>query len=160
MNIRKPSTDDINGLINLSRKYTKEHDWVKHIPIGQITNVSVAEDRLFGENVYQVLVAEENENLIGYIGIYKYDTCYGASILIDREYRGEGLGKRLTDELFKLIPEEIEVEAWVASFNKLSLKATPRMGFKLKERFLEKEFIPGREFYLHIFSRNGDKKMG
>lgn len=156
MNIRKPKKDDVNGLINLSKKFANEYKWAKEIPIGKINNVKKAKEWLFGNNVFKVLVAEE-EFLIGYVGIKKHENGYEASILIDSNYRGKGIGKSLTNQIFKMIPEEIEVEAWVADFNKLSLKITPRMGFDYKKKFLEKEFIPGREFYVYIFTRPGDK---
>ena len=82
---------------------------------------------------------------------------YEDSILIDSDNRGKGIGKRLTNEIFKMIPEEIVVEAWVADFNELSLEVTPKIGFNFKKKILEKEFIPGREFFVYIFTRAGEK---
>jgi len=156
MDIRKPNKDDVKGLINLSKKFANEYEWAKEIPIGKIIDIKEAKKWLFGNNVYKVLVAEE-EYIVGYVGIKEYEDSYEASILVDSDYRGEGIGKSLTNKIFKMIPEEIEVDAWVADFNKLSLKVTPRIGFDYKKKFLEKDFIPGREFYVYIFTRKGEK---
>ena len=157
MNIRAAKQDDIKGLINLSGKFSREHEWAKQVPIGSIDNYAKAEEWLFGENIFKVLVAEDKGSLIGYLGVKKYQEGYEASILVDSKFRGQGIGKRLTDEVFKLIPREIEVEAWVADFNEESLKITPKLGFKFKNKFKEKNFIPGREFYVHVFTRQGGK---
>lgn len=128
MNIQKPNRDDVKGLINLSKKFANEYKWAKEIPIGKINNITKAKQWLFGNNIFKVLVAEE-ESLIGYIGIKEHENIYEASILVDPNYRGKWIGKTLTNEIFKMIPENIEVEAWIADFNKLSLKVTPKMGF-------------------------------
>lgn len=159
MFIRVPKRNDINRLITLSKKFADEYDWAKKIPIGQIKNLNEAKEWLFGDKIFKVLVAEEKGFIIGYVGIKRYENGYEASILIDSDYRRTGIGKRLINEIFKLIPEEIEVEAWVADFNKLSLKVTPKMGFTFKKKLLDKELIPGREFYVHIFTRKGTKKV-
>ena len=157
MNIRAAKQDDIKGLINLSGEFSRENEWAEHIPIGRIDSHAEAEEWLFGDKIFKVLVAEDRGSLIGYLGIKKFKEGYEASILVDSKFRGQGIGKKLTDEIFKLIPREIEVEAWVADFNKESLKITPKLGFEFKSRFKEKNFIPGREFYVHVFTRQGGK---
>ncbi len=156
MIIRRPQERDIKDLIELSQEFAKEHDWADQIPIGTIRDQDTARYWLFGENVFKVLVAEAEGSIIGYFGIKEFEDSYGASLLIDADYRGQGVGKKLTDEVFKLVPSDIEVEAWVADFNKISLKTTPKMGFAFKKMFFETEYIPGREFYVHIFTRRGE----
>jgi RimJ/RimL family protein N-acetyltransferase len=155
MIITFPQEKNIDELVELSGKFSLEHEWAGFIPIGNIKNRDDAAKRLFGENTVLALVAEDNSKLVGYIGIYKYDESYEASILIDDAYRKSGLGKRLCDEAFNKIPRNMEVEAWVGEFNSASINATPKMGFKLKRKFLETEFIPGREFMVYVFSRFG-----
>lgn len=112
MNIRKPREDDVYGLIRLSAKFAGEHDWAKDIPIGKIDDADKARERLFGSEIFEALVAEE-ESVIGYVGVKKYEDRYEASILVDSDCR---------------------------------------------EKFLEKEFIPGKEFYVYVFTRNGEKE--
>ena len=77
---------------------------------------------------------------------------------LNLEFQGKGVGRKLTNEIFKLIPQEIEVEAWVADFNEKSLTITPKLGFKLKEKFKESNFIPGKEFTVYVFTRKGGGK--
>ena len=158
MNIREPEQRDIKGLIRLSKKFAGESEWAKDVPIGNIDNYSEAEKWLFGENIYRGLIAEDRELLIGYIGIKEYEEGYEASIIVDSEFQEKGVGRKLTNEIFKLIPQEIEVEAWVADFNEKSLAITPKLGFKLKEKFKESNFIPGKEFIVYIFTRKGEGK--
>ena len=158
MVIRKPVQKDIDGLIELSNKFVQEFDWAEDIPIGNIDNYSKAEQWIFGENIYRSLIAEADGFVIGYIGVKKYKEGYEASIIVDSKYQGQGVGRKLTNEIFKLIPQEIEVEAWVADFNEKSLTITPKLGFKLKEKFKESNFIPGKEFTVYVFTRKGESK--
>ena len=158
MVIRKPEQRDINGLVRLSKKFANKSEWAQDVPIGKIGNYSEAEKWLFGENIYRCLIAEDRGVLIGYIGVKEYEEGYEASIIVDSKYQGQGVGRKLTNEIFKLIPQEIEVEAWVADFNEKSLTITPKLGFKLKEKFKESNFIPGKEFTVYVFTRKGESK--
>jgi L-amino acid N-acyltransferase YncA len=153
MIIRQPKESDIDKLINLSQEYAKENDWAGDIPIGKIDNKKKARERLFGENVYKALIAEDKGKLAGYIGVKKYDGGYEASILIQSDYRNIGLGKKLTDSIVELIPREIEVGAWVAEFNALSLKVTPKLGFEFEKKFIDTEHIPDKDFYVYVFKK-------
>ena len=156
MIIRKPEQEDIKGLINLSKKFSRQYKWAENIPVGRINTYCKAEDWLFGESIYRVLIACTKDKTIGYLGINEFKEGYEASILVDPEYQGQGVGRKLTDQVFKEIPEQVEVEAWVADFNKKSLDITPKLGFKLKRKFKEKNFIPDEEFTVYIFARRGD----
>lgn len=157
-----PNKRHIKDLILLSKKLTEEYEWGNRIPIGQINNEQKAEEKLFGENVEQVTVAEMDDKMVGFIGIYEYDINdekkYEASILIDKENRHKGLGGKMCDEAFKLLSKDIEVEAYVAGFNKNSVNATPKMGFKLKEKFVEEEYEPCKGFTIYVFTRRGEKE--
>ena len=161
MEIRKPKKSDIEGLKRLSANFADEYEWGDKIPIGQIDTAKKAEERLFGDDIEEVLVAVDKERLIGYIAVngyeYEGEKGYEASILIDKDYRGQGLGRIMTDKIFSKMPVEIEAEAWVADFNQASLKATPKMGFELEDKFLEDEFIPGRKYHVYVFTRSGEK---
>jgi len=154
--IRRPEQEDINGLIELSNKFRQEFEWAKDIPIGNIDNYSKAEQWLFGKNIYKSLIAEADGSVIGYIGVKEYKEGYEASIIVDSKYQSQGVGRKLTDRIFEEIPEEIEVEAWVADFNQKSLAITPKLGFKLKDKFKESNFIPGKEFTVYVYMRKGE----
>ncbi len=166
-NFRKPQKEDINNLIKLSTDFAADGKACSEMPIGKINTIEKAEQRLFGNNAYKVLCAIDSEKtqekLAGFIGIYSYEntigkTEYEASILLAKEYRKLGLGKDLCNWIFKEVPISIEVEAFVMEENVASLKASPKMGFKFKERFLDKEEFPGQEKWVSIFTRNGDLK--
>ena len=157
MIIRKPIERDIEGLIKLSNEFSNESDWGDKIPIGQINTQEIARKWLFGENIVKVLVTEITDEIVGYVCVRKYDEVYETSILINSNYRGKGIGKAMIDKLFSLISKDIEVEAWVADFNEVSLNVTPKLGFEFKKKLFEKDFIPGKEFYVHIFTRKGEK---
>ena len=156
INFRKPKKIDISGLIKLSKEYSLESRWGHLIPVGQIYHIEEAKQNLLGNKIYECRIAEKEGNMIGYIAVKNHKKCYEASILVDSDYRKQGIGKELTDIAFKNIPSDVEVEAWVADFNKTSLKATPKMGFEFKRKVFETNFITDKNFYIHIFSRSGD----
>ncbi|TYB31572.1 MAG: GNAT family N-acetyltransferase [Candidatus Mcinerneyibacterium aminivorans] len=158
MKYRKPEKSDIAGLIRLSKEFSIESRWGHLIPVGQIYNIEEARENLFGSNIYECRVAKKKDKLIGYIAVKEHEKIYEASILVDSDYRKQGVGKNLTDNIFKSIPRDIEVEAWVADFNEASIKATPQMGFEFKKKIYETEYIPDKEFYVYIYSRYGDYK--
>ena len=88
MIIRKPEQEDIKGLINLSKKFSRQYKWAENIPVGRINTYCKAEDWLFGESIYRVLIACTKDKTIGYLGINEFKEGYEASILVDPEYQG------------------------------------------------------------------------
>ncbi len=128
--IRPPEPQDEAALVDLSLHFAGESDWTSTIPIGQIDTLEKAHQRLFGEQVLSVVVAENDQGkMIGYIGIYRTEHNPYASILVHKEYRLRGLGRALVEQAFEKLPPGLTVEAWVGAFNHLSLAATPRLGF-------------------------------
>ena len=157
-----PRKSHISDLILLSQKLTNEYEWGNKIPIGRIDNEEKAKEKLFGDNAHQVVVAQKDDRMIGFIGIYRHEyddvKIYEASILIDKDNRQKGLGRRMCDEVFKLLSKDIEVVAFVADFNVHSINATPKMGFKLKEKFVEDEYEPCIGSTIYVFTRRGEKE--
>ncbi len=162
MKFVKPNNTHIKGLISLSKSFLKEFDWANSVPIGQIDTEEKARKKLFDKDVIAALLAEDNNNLVGFIGVYKYtynnEEGYEASILIDSNYRGIGLGKKLCDKVFEDVPNNIEVEAWVLDINKPSMKATPKMGFKLKKSLIIDDHEPLNGLKVNVFTRKGERQ--
>lgn len=154
LRIRKPEEDDLRRLIILSKKYASESDWAKEIPIAQIDTEEKAMERLFAENMIQTLVAEADSKLVGYIGVQKVQEAdiigYEVSYLVDSDYRGMGICKRLVNQVFTQLPQGIEVDAKVLEIDQPSMTATSKMGFELKMRFEQDEGVC-------IFTRCGEK---
>lgn len=145
MIFRKPKKKDIDELIKLSKLFKKEYDWTDIVPIANIDTKDKAEDRLFGDNIKYILIAEEEENMIGYLAVKKYefeeDAGHEASILINKDYREKGLAKKMVNKLFQEIPKNIAVEAWVLKDNIPSIKTVRSLGFKFDRIFAEDERV-------------------
>ncbi len=156
MKICYPEPKNIPQLMELSKSFADETFWASHIPIGQMVDTETARDRLFGSEVVNVQIAEnEKGQLVGYVGVYSEivdgEMVYFASLLVAVEYRHKGVGKRLVEQVFQNLPAGIKVEAWVGDFNRASLEATPKMGFTLA-RTMNLE-IAGKEATIYIFER-------
>ena len=67
----------------------------------------------------------------------------GISILVRRSHRRHGLAQRLVDEVFEFPPRGMEVETWVAGFNRASPGAMAALGRDLV-RIIEDQ---GRRVY-------------
>lgn len=139
MIFRKPLKKDINDLIQLSKKFKNEYEWTAKVPIANIETKNQAEDSLFDKNIKHILVAEENDEMIAYLAIKRYqvDNRIGheASIIVHPDYRQQGLAKKMTEQLFKEIPKDIEVEAWVLKDNIPSIKTVKPLGFTFNRIF-------------------------
>lgn len=154
MKFRKPILEDIETLKNISKNFKKEYGWAEDIPIANIDTDQKAKDRLFSDNLENILIAAEDDQMIGYLAVKKFEveekTGYEASIIIDSEYRGKGLAKKMTEMVFSNISEDKEVEAWVHQDNIPSLKTVKSLGFKFKKHFKEDRMI-------RIFTKSGNK---
>lgn len=139
MIFRKPLKKDINDLIQLCKKFKNEYEWTAKVPIANIETKNQAEDSLFDKNIKHILVAEENDEMIAYLAIKRYqvDNRIGheASIIVHPDYRQQGLAKKMTEQLFKEIPKDIEVEAWVLKDNIPSIKTVKPLGFTFNRNF-------------------------
>lgn len=98
------------------------------------------------ENPNEILfVIEKNKNIIGYAALQIKDkttkSIWLDEIIIDDNYKNNGYGKRLIDEISKFAKENecqrIELNCW--SFNDGALKFYDKLGFKQQRVILERE---------------------
>ena len=130
MRLVDPKERHCEGLVQLSDRFAQEAEWAGEIPIGRISDRSIAYNLLFGPDLVCGLVAEtESGQVAGYAGVYRHDEITYLSILIDKGHRRSGLGTKLIQTIFDRLPENLRVEAWVGEFNTASLAAMPRFGF-------------------------------
>lgn len=80
--------------------------------------------------------------------IYRHSEGAALSILVSADYRQSGIGCRLTEDVFRALPQGVTVEAWVAACNQVSLRAVPALGFE-RSRILTDQ---GRA--VHVFVRS------
>ncbi len=132
-----PEERHLDGIIQLSRLFAREHDWAGTIPIGQIDSLAIARAKLLGPDVISALIAEtDSGDVVGYTGVYRNEEGIDISLLIAASHRRRGLASDLVTEVFRRLSPGSRVEAWVAHFNEVSLAATPKLGFQL-ERIIE-----------------------
>ena len=142
-----PEERHLDGIIQLSQLFAREHDWAGTIPIGQIYSQAIAHARMFGPGAISVLIAEtDSGGVVGYVGVYRHDEGIDISLLIAASHRRRGLASDLVARAFRRLPPGSRVEAWVAHFNEASLAAMPKLGFEL-ERIIEHD---GREVYIFV----------
>ena len=142
----EPRPTDVEALVRLSRRFVEEVPWAATIPIGQMTGAKEASERLFGDSVVAVRLAETTDGeVVGYVGVCRHAEVVDISILVQRSYRRRGLGRRLVEQVFDDLPAGLKVEAWVAASNAASRAAMPAMGFVL-DRTIEDR---GRTVYVY-----------
>jgi len=142
-----PKERHLDGIIQLSQSFAREHDWAGTIPIGQIHSQAVAHARLFSPGAISVLIAEtDSDDVVGYTGVYRHDEGIDISLLIATSHRRQGLASDLVVQIFRQLSPGSRVEAWVAHFNETSLAVMPKLGFEL-ERIIEHD---GREVYVFV----------
>ena len=146
--IVSPQPAHVAGLVQLSLQFAAEHAWAAEIPIGQITTRQAAQAKLFGPEVVQVLVAEdESREMIGYVGVYAHQQTAYLSILIASAHRRKGIGQCLVEAVFERLSSGVIVESWVLASNEDSLAAMDRFGFTLERAFEDGDKL------VHIFTR-------
>lgn len=148
MLIRQANKNDIDkNLLKLYidgfyMHYNKRKDIFSYKGIEELKNNLI--DML--ENSNEVLfVIEKNENIIGYAALQIKDkntkSIWIDEIIIDNNYRNNGYGKRLIDEILKFAKENkcqrIELNCW--SFNDNALKFYDKLGFNPQRVIFEKE---------------------
>ncbi len=98
------------------------------------------------ENPNEVLfVIDKNENIIGYAALQIQEkttkSIWIEEIIIDKNYRNNGYGKRLIEEILKFAKENkcqrIELNCW--SFNDVALKFYNKLEFNQQRVIFEKE---------------------
>lgn len=98
------------------------------------------------ENLNEIIfVIDKNDDIIGYAALQFKDkttkSIWIDEIIIDNNYRNNGYGKDLINEIFKFAKENdcqrIELNCW--SFNADALKFYDKLGFKQQRVILEKE---------------------
>lgn len=155
MKFRKPILEDINDLKKISVKFKDEYNWAEDIPIANIDTNQKAKERLFSNNLESILIAEDNNKMVGYMAVKRFEvdqkTGYEASIIIDNDYRNMGLAKKMSEMVFHEISKNKEVEAWIHEDNIPSLKTVQSLGFKFKKHFEEDKKIK-------IFTKYGNRK--
>ncbi|MGM0445184.1 MAG: N-acetyltransferase family protein [Bacillota bacterium] len=155
MKFRKPVLEDISELKNISAKFKDEYNWAEDIPIANIDTDQKAENRLFSNDLGSILIAEDNNKMVGYLAVKRFEveeeTGYEASIIIDTDYRNMGLAKKMTKMVFEEILKDKEVEAWIHEDNIPSLKTVQSLGFKFKKYFEEDKKIK-------IFTKYGNRQ--
>ncbi len=146
--IVSPQPAHVAGLARLSRQFAAEHTWAAKIPIGQITTRQAAQAKLFGPDVVQVMLAEdESGKVIGYVGVYTHQQTVYISILIASAQRRQGIGQRLVEAVFERLSSGLVVQSWVLASNEASLAAMGRFGFTLERAFEDGDKL------VHIFTR-------
>ena len=155
MKFRKPIKEDIETLKNISTNFKKQYDWAKEIPIANIDTDKKAKERLFSDDIENILIAAENNKMVGYLAVKKFivdeKIGYEASIIIDSKFRGNGLAKKMTNMVFNNISKDKVVEAWVHQNNVPSLQTVKSLGFKFVKHFKDDKMI-------RIFTKYGNKQ--
>lgn len=148
LRIVAPGLRHAEGLARLSRSFVEEAPGASTIPIGQMSEAEEAGERLFGEDVEAVRLAETREGeVVGCAGVCRRRDVADISVLVHSAYRRRGVGGRLVEQVFDALSTGLEVEALVGARNEASLAAMPAMGFVL-DRLVEDQ---GRT--VHVFTR-------
>jgi GNAT superfamily N-acetyltransferase len=135
--------------VKLSQAFAREYAWAGDIPIGKISTIPRARQKLLGSKVVLAKVAQTNGgSFVGYAGVYRHPEGYDMSLLIDRAYRRSGIGRQLVESVFQALPAGLRVEAWVGDFNPDSLAATPNLGFRPDRTLVHNQHT------IHIFVRD------
>lgn len=150
--IRKGKVDDLPLVLNLIRElaiYEKAPNEVEN------TLEEMIEDG-FGKNpIYYLLVAEENEKIVG-IAIYyiKYSTWKGKcvfleDIIVTEKLRGKGIGAKLFEEVIKISKEmKVRRMEWqVLDWNEPAINF-----YKKYNSILDPEWINGKLNYTQLQS--------
>jgi len=108
-----PRPGHAEGLAGLLRSSVREapvgSDYPPH---GQLREAQRASARLLGRSVSAVWVAETHMGkMVDYAGIYCHPRVADIPVLVPGNRRRRGLARRLVDNVFECLPQEMEVEA-------------------------------------------------
>ncbi len=139
LKIRKINQDDLSNVLDLIIElavFEKESSAV------ELTLDQLKKD--FSENLFDCLVAEHNEGVIGMALFYsRYSTWKGKTIhledlIVTNSYRGKGVGKLLLDKLIFTAKEQgvKRVEWSVLDWNEPAISFYKNVGAKILRNWL------------------------
>ncbi len=139
LKIRKINQDDLSNVLDLIIElavFEKESSAV------ELTLDQLKKD--FSENLFDCLVAEHNEGVIGMALFYsRYSTWKGKTIhledlIVTNSYRGKGVGKLLLDKLIFTAKEQgvKRVEWNVLDWNEPAISFYKNVGAKILRNWL------------------------
>lgn len=151
MIIRNAKINDINQMIPLmfqvaQMHYYKRKDIFKEKGVEEIK--LELKDRL--ENNENILVAEENNSIVGviifkikvvkeHVNLIDRKVMWIDELVVDKNLRGKGIGKRLFDEAKKYAKnnecDDIELNCW--NFNENALKFYEKCGMTTQRKIME-----------------------
>ena len=117
INIRKAKKGDFEKILKLAEElYEAELPFDKNLNENYYNNQKAKEDlkKLISSRKRTFLVAEENDNLVGYVDgyiiekeeVYIEKVAYLDHLCVTRKYRKQGIGKILIDEFAKIMKEK------------------------------------------------------
>ena len=115
INIRKSKKCDIEKILKLAEElYQAELPFDKNLNPNYYTNQKAKDDlqKSISSRKRTFLVAEENDNLVGYVDgyiieeVYIEKVAYLDHLCVSKKYRGRGIGKTLIDEFTKIMKEK------------------------------------------------------
>lgn len=139
VNVRPANSDDIKQISELMQEL-----------LGNTINEreSIFKDALSYNN-YVALVAEIDENIVGFLDIWCFpDVGHGANLglignfIVSKRYRKMGIGSKLMEESMKIAREKKfhEFHVWTDTKNKDAIEMYKKHGFTREWLLLEKEF--------------------
>lgn len=142
MNIRRVIDSDIdNGLLDVYIEGYNYHVNGRPDIFMKLTDEQMKKDLLDIINYFPTLVIEDNNKIVGYLA-YKIKERHTKKLDVDQlvileHYRGQGLGKKLMEEVKRIAIEEncdrIELNCWM--FNEKALGMYEHIGFD-KQRIM------------------------
>lgn len=135
--IREATISDVElGLLDVFIEGYRFHQNARQDIFVNISDDKLKEELIKNFEMFKTLVILNDKKIVGYIS-YKIKEKTSKKIFIDqlvisKEYRGQGLGKKLIDKVKKIAIEikcdRIELDCW--SFNTNALKMYEHIGFE------------------------------
>ena len=141
--IRNAEVKDLDGIVGLCNA----HAIFEKTTYDSTNKKNLLKEHLFGENkALECIVAEQNEQIIGYVTYMKQFSTWDAEfyvyldcLYLTEESRGKGLGYRLMNEVKQYaLSENCRIVQWqTPDFNVSAVEFYNRLGghSKPKERF-------------------------
>lgn len=156
--IRRAELKDIPALMDIY------NEAILHTTATFDTEIKDYENRLawYKEHTgrYAILVYEEDERVKGYVSLSRYrdrkafDPSVEISIYIHKDYRGQGIGNRLMEEILSVAGESKEIHtviSLITSENEASIHLHEKYGFAYCGQIREAGVKFGRTLSLNAY---------
>lgn len=141
MEIRKANKEDAREIVSLLKEYEEHENFLdSSFELSSIKELSATVSKQFKNKDVIYLIADNNFNLVGLLSYSlerrgKNKVGVLQDIIITKDFRKKGIGKKLVDEAIKIMKKEgcLFVRSFVMANNTDAQTFWKNMDFSLKE---------------------------